>query len=240
MNKKVVRVNSQLINVYYVVDFDRCLADVDASYGILSNVVHNLGIISQRDLLKARTKVEAYGESFSVLQYIKNFKPDVDFSLIETEYKKQASIKRDSLLEPGAKEFIDYLQSSGAFFCIMSFGDKDWQTLKIYAAGFMGVPIQIVDSKYKGQVITTWRNKETQHFDIPARLFTDNQARFAKEVVLIDDKATAFESLPPNARGYHVNNPNKSYAFQAGVLPASVKVVKQIDDIIDLEKAKYS
>jgi hypothetical protein len=118
----------------------------------------------------------------------------------------------------------------------MSFGDKRWQTIKIHSSGIGSVPMTIVKSTNKSEYIRKWLNTSSGKFKIPKRFFADNVAKTSSEVVLIDDKISAFKNLTKEARGYYVSGSSSKYRTkQSDALPVGVKQVLHIDEIITYE-----
>ena len=176
---------------------------------------------------------ESAGISFSVLSYVKKNYPTADMDLIKKLYQEHAIAVGDGLLEHGAVEFINFLLSRQLDYCIMSYGEADWQNLKISATRLSGAPRLIVSSRVKGSYIASWQESQSQKYIIPKECFLDNQPREAKEVILIDDKIGAFSGLPTGARGYLV-----SPATLENGAPSNVEQVVQIDKIIDIENRR--
>lgn len=224
-----------MIDKFFVVDFDRCLGSVDKSFNLMIDIVKDLDIIDSRELSEARRKSEAKRKAFSVFGYIKEVKTNVDFDLIENEYIKRSKNNPIKLQEPGAARFIDCLKAQGEYFCIMSYGDPHWQSVKIAAAGFDGVPVVLIDIEQKSKVIAKWYNEKTSKFVIPSKYFIDKISRETDEVILIDDKQSAFDDLTDGIRGYWVENLDSPNAIWSGETHRSVQKISKIDEIIDLE-----
>ena len=226
----------QKINTFYVLDFDRCLGDIESSFDLLKEVVQELSVGSGDSLQSAREYIESSGGSFSALKHLAELNPDMDLNVVGKLFVKRAKLLRGNTLEPGAIELIEFLIATNRDFCIMSYGDKKWQMLKINAAGLGNVANIIVPSRHKSAYIAKWLNAKKQ-FIIPSDFFANNQPRLAAEVVLIDDKIMAFDRLPASARGYLVQGRAKKHeTSQLNCLLSSVKVVKKIDEIIEYEK----
>ena len=224
------------INTFYALDFDRCLGNVEATFNLLVDAAEDLPEIRKGSLQVARHDVEATGGSFSVFEYIKDVYPDVDIATIEDNFLKKAEAIANTLLEPGAIELINFLTSNHSEFCIMSYGDPRWQTLKIIASGLGEIPKIIVPDKKKGYFIANWKNSDNDGFIVPESGFKDNLSKEVSEVVLVDDKVSAFEGLPDNARGYLVQAwARKDEKTHINELPKNIAIVTQIDEIIDLE-----
>jgi hypothetical protein len=230
---------TETIKTFFVVDFDRCLGNIEGSFNILKEVVHDLGIVDRQIFKSMRLDFESNGLTFSALEQITKHYPSVNLGDIEKLYLERSKLESDKLLEPGAIDFIDFLKVSKSNFCIMSFGDKQWQTIKILGSGIGSVPTVIVDKSKKSDYIRKWQNKNDGKFQIPKQLFKDNIAKKANEVVLIDDKISAFLDLPTGARGYYVSGSSSRYINkQPDRLPASVRQVSHIDEIITCESLR--
>lgn len=229
----------QKIDKYFVVDFDRCIGNIDASFKILSEVAHELSIVDKQLFMSMRKEAELEGKPFSALKHLKETYPSVDLNKIKNMYLKQSLVKSNNLLEPGAKELIDYFYSTNQDFCIMSFGDKRWQSTKIIGAGITNVPIKIVSNRQKSNYIRKWQDLKSGKFIIPKEYFLDNKAKEVNEVILIDDKVTAFHNLPKGTRGYLVlgssTKVTKNLLYK---LNSQVKQIMRINEIIDEEFSK--
>jgi len=172
--------------------------------------------------------------SFSVLDYVKDNYPKANLDIIKKSYFKRAKLIKNSLLEPGAVEFLNFLRSSERDFCIMSYGEKSWQKLKIISTGIDDGPILIVSSHKKGSLIANWYDAPSRKYHIPKECFLDNKPRTANEIVLIDDKIGAFDNLPDNARGYLVAGLTNRAKLVRQV-PSRFKQVVHVDEIIAFE-----
>lgn len=225
------------IGTFYVLDFDRCLGNVDANFNLLKKVVHELSVIDELSFQSARDMSESRGVSFSAFEYIRNYSSEVDLDVIEEKFIHYALTVKASLLETGAAELIDYLKATNREFCIMSSGEERWQKIKIKAAGFGSVPSLIVSNNKKSNLISKWQSQDSSKFIIPSFCFSDQISKVANEIVLVDDKSTAFESLPVGSRGYLVYGStysnNKPHLF-CPVLQ-SVRQVAHVNEIIALE-----
>lgn len=228
----------EIIETFFVLDFDRCLGNVDAGIIMLGEVIDELCEGNSQLLQSARSRVEASGASFSAFEYMKEYHPDVDLDNIEAAYIKRSQKSPDVFLESGVNEFVEYLRSNNYKFCIMSYGDVRWQNLKIEAAGFGDIPRIIVPNKQKSLHISQWFDHESGKYIIPSDCFGDNFSKIVSEVVLVDDKAVAFEDMSLNSRGYLVGKNDNRDVGLSNDLPSSVKRVVRINEIIDLEKSR--
>jgi hypothetical protein len=194
-------------------------------------------IIDKKILQLAYEESATSGKSFSALEHIYSHNPTVDFDAVENEYIDKARKLTDHLVEPGAKDFIDFLKSTNRDFCIMSYGEKRWQNLKIMASGFGNNQRLVVPSSQKSLYISQWADSNGGPFIIPKEFFSDTKPRMAREVVLIDDKLAAFDGLPINSRGYLVQQAtSKDTSINLNYkLSLSVKCVSSLDEIIHKE-----
>ncbi len=226
----------QNIGTYFVVDFDRCIGNIDASFNLLNEVAHELMIVNKELFISMRKQAESEGKPFSAIEQLKKKYPSTNLDIIEKMYLKKASLLSSELLEPGARDFLDYLHFNKINFCIMSFGDERWQKVKIKGAGITKTPVIIVKRIDKSSHIREWLNPKSGKFLIPKKYFLDNKSKVASEIVLIDDKVKAFENLPLNVRGYIVLGSSSTQTkLQIDGLPSSIKKVDLINEIIDQE-----
>lgn len=224
------------INTFYALDFDRCLGVVDAFFDLFVDVVDNQNIVSSKDLRSARLKVESSGGSFDVFGYIDSLGLDFDISTIEAEFISLARKNSDKFLEPGSRKLIDFLQKNNQYFCILTYGNAKWQTLKIISAGLGEISRLIIPNNKKGQYISEWKNSDNNLFLLPADCFNDNMPRKAHEIVLVDDKVSSFDNLPSGAKGYLVKSDARPDSLSClNKLPKTVKVITTIDEVINFE-----
>jgi hypothetical protein len=220
------------IDTFYAIDFDRCLGDVDKGFELLERVLVEIDLDAANSLKDLRFKVESSGGSFSPYRFLKQL-DGTDWSSIRSRYLELSESMPTA--EDGAHYFIDYLKDSQKAFCIMSYGDLEWQMLKIEASGFADLPVLIVDSLEKSKIVKSWQHNNGQ-FAIPEDFFSDSKPRTAREVVLIDDKAAAFHDLPDEARGYWVNNSrSKKSTSESFELPERVVSIDGVHGIAAFE-----
>ncbi len=222
------------VDTFYAVDFDRCLGNVDACFGLLQEVITDLTDVDMSELMVARRHVEATGETFLVFDYLASITTPENGERIESEFIRRGQASAGSLLEPGARELIDWLTTAEKEFGIITHGEQRWQIAKIKAAGLGDMPRMIASHKNKAAFVASWQNDQGS-FDIAASVFNGDPVH-ADHVVLIDDRAVAFEGLPAQARGYWVVIDGDVKPFQEGSLPAHVTHIERISDIISYEK----
>lgn len=207
---------------------------------LTAEVVEKHTRIKSENFLSDYWSVKSKGGQFRVLEYLTERSPETNLDYIQAEVIKKAHKSPGSLLEAGAHEFVDYMEKSDRYFCIMTFGEPRWQTTKIIAAGLGRIQKLIVSDERKGMNIASWFDDFEKCFVLPKSCFLDNRVRKAREVVLIDDKVKAFHGLPKNARGYLLQDIARMYASEQGKVPSNVKRVNRLDDIIFHEESKRS
>jgi hypothetical protein len=223
------------IDTFFALDFDRCLGDYGASISLTRELIDELSVIDGQTFQSTHDETTANKMTFHVMDYLKENDPDINLSLFQSTYIERALLTPGSLLEPWADELIDFLHTVGHSFCILSFGDKSWQTTKINAAGLGDIIKVIIPNEYKGHHIAEWFDEQSGYFIVPKECFLDGIAKNAREVVLIDDKVKAFNGLHANARGYLLQDISRIYASPQGKIPSSVKRVTRLDEIIEHE-----
>lgn len=221
-----------VVERFWALDFDRCLARPSVLYDVFVDIVDQRGIVDPERLLYARRKNELSGGSFDAISYLfqEQLMSESIFTDIAEAFHAQISREASGVLEEGVAEFISYLKATDQPFGIVSYGNPRWQNLKIAACGFDGVPRMIVANKYKGRVISEWYQPNRAAFLLPRELMTDNVV--AHEVVLVDDKAAAFEGLPAQARGYWLQLSPSLLPSQRGDVPPRVTIARSYADII--------
>lgn len=222
--------------LFWALDFDRCLGGTPALYDLFVEVVEELGIASTVQLKGARKHIEKTGGSFNVLHYLyqNNLVDDELYRRLATAYRRRAKATTVSMLEPGAGVFLERLRNAGQPYGILSYGDDRWQRLKIAASGLDGVDAMITDEKRKGRLIAQWYDASRNVFHVPSGITTNHEIPY-DEVILVDDKAVAFEGLPPGARGYWLQSGRALLPSQQGSVPSNVGIVRSFQEIIDFE-----
>lgn len=225
-------------NVFWAIDFDRCIGNVDQLYGLLEAVVTEVTSLNVAQLELTRREVELSGGSFNVLSYLRDV-TKIDQALYEQvvqTFLERAHVIRQRLLEPGAEELFAYLDKCEIPYAIVSYGNPVWQRLKIQAAGYGALPTYITSYPEKGKLIAEWYSQLDNQFTVPQEV-TGQGALVVDEVVLVDDKAKAFDGLPLAARGYWVKSlSGVLLKSQQGNVPERVISVRGLGAIIETEK----
>lgn len=205
-------------------------------YDAFVDIIHRRGLVDAEHLLQARQESELSGGSFDVITYLFQaglITEDV-FPEIAEAFRKHAALGGDRALEKGVRKFLGFLEAAKQPFGIMSYGNPRWQNLKISACGLGDAPRMIVSNQYKGRAIASWYQPETAAFLVPADLYGSEVA--ARQIVLIDDKAAAFDGLHEQAVGYWLQLTVPLLPSQEGNVPAHTAVVRGYDEIIAAEQ----
>jgi hypothetical protein len=215
----------------WILDFDRCLGS-GVLYEHAEAALEQLSPLAKDRIVAMRAKVEGEGGSFDVISYLEQ-----DEASLRDEFLKvfegivsanDAQIYRNE----GATALLDYLRTENITYMIMTYGGVAWQEAKLKAAELDNLPYIVVDSKIKGDKISSWYQESDKMFFVP---FPDGSIRRSSSLCLVDDKTVAFTGLPEQARGYWLRSENMLKS-QQGEVPPSVAVVDSLHDIVRLER----
>lgn len=224
----------QQTETFYIIDFDRTLADSDKLLEVFIEVANEFFEIPREQIDRADADVKARGDSFDTASFVRDYLHDHGEGDKWNELEKRFIHQSRSLnmLLPGAAELLDHLRSTGERYGILTYGNPLWQHLKLAAAGFNHVNRIVMEYKEKGCFVASWQN-ETGDFELPQE-FGGGQA---KRIVMFDDKAVSFDGFPPEpSRGYQVVDPENVLPSQAGGVPANVV---QAPDLIAAKKLVF-
>ena len=207
-------------DVLYVIDLDRTLIDTDKVISLLVDSLNDSGI-DGKAFVKRLEKARLDEADLDAKKEIDKFGTDVweKFSdYFHAEANKQKVVYDD------ANNFLAKLDSLSRKYMILTYGvSKQWQELKISAAGFGRIKYVISNTRDKSRLIQGWLdNRNIYHppgFD----------SLKARNVILIDDRPASFVYLNKNLTGYLVDRKgthNKNHKF-----PSSIKIVKSFEEI---------
>lgn len=222
------------VEKFFILDFDRCLSDADVVFDLFEKIVAEQTDITKNDMINVREEVEQSGGSFSATGYVKERLLRLGmikkWELLVESYVVFA--QNYDTLAPGAQQLIDRLNYENLDFGILTYGDEEWQKIKLRASKFDDIPVIITDHKHKGYLLASWQRPDGK-FDIPKGLTTDGMPMIAKKLVFVDDKATSFEGFPAlNAIGFQVLPFDVTpVVSQLGSLPPNVARINSLVDI---------
>lgn len=215
---------------FYILDFDRTLADSDKLLEVFIQVSEEFLAIPRSVIEAADADVKKRGDSFDTAGFVRNYLIEHDRldqwdSLVKRFIHESRSL---DMLLPGANELTNLLDSRGDRYGILTYGNPLWQGLKLSAAGFNHVPHIVTTNKRKGALISTWQ-LDDESFAIPQEL----GGGVADLVVLIDDKAVSFADFPPlPSYGFHVLDLQNALPAQIGDIPDNVTAVTSLLDVV--------
>lgn len=217
-------------NEFYIVDFDRTLADSDKLLEVFIEVAEEYSAISREQIQKADQDVKLRGDSFDTASYVREQlnrlgKRD-DWPELEKRFIHESRSLNYSL--PGANELLGQLALKGYRHGILTYGDSLWQGLKLTAAGFNHVRHIITAQKEKSLLIQKWQQPDGS-FAIPH----DFGGGTADSVVMIDDKAVSFDGFPgAPSKGFWVVDKDNMLPSQQGTVPGNVVWYSDLNDIV--------
>lgn len=217
---------------FYVLDFDRTLADTDKLLDVFIQIANQYVDLPQKTVEAADANVKQTGDSFDTATYVRDYLREHNRAEAWERLERQfihESRALDMLL-PGAAELLETLESRDINYGILTYGNPPWQHLKLTAAGFNHVPRIVIVTKQKGVIMRSWQQPDGT-FRLP-REFGGGEA---SEIVLVDDKAVSFEGFPDiSARGYWVLDPARELLSQQGEVPATVQRLKALDELTSI------
>lgn len=220
-------------DIFYVIDFDRCLSDTDRLDGVFYHCVEKHQELDTNHLRQLREETENKGGSFDQITELQKILSPEQLNIFFEGFIKE-SLDHD-LLSYGASDFLRALDEKAISYGIVSYGHPDWQNVKIKASDLAVIPALIIDHPHKGEVIESWQQAD-KSFKIPATLTAPAVSINVKTVVLLDDKASAFGQLPLEARGYWIQSPTRSLLpSQDGTIPQNVSIAHGFDEVRSLE-----
>lgn len=218
-------------STFYIVDFDRTLADSDKLLEVFIEVTNQYIHLPLAQIEKIDADVKAKGDSFDTARFVRDHLADHDKLDVWDQLEKQFIHEARSLnmLLPGASELLDFLNEHSRAHGILTYGNPLWQHLKLAAAGFNHVPRIVTTNKHKGKLITSWQRGDVFH------LPPEFGSREVGRIVLVDDKAASFEGFPSEpSHGYHVLDLSRALPAQLGDTPQNVTHIATLPQVIHL------
>ncbi len=217
------------MNTFYLLDFDFTLFKTHAGSSIFIEELAKAYPDEAREIERRVAESLVTGVSFAIRDATVELVGELETHAIETQYIARA--RSENLLFDGVHEVMDYIETSGTRFGILTYGSVSGQTMKIHAAQLQHVPFMVTDHKKKGELIAGWWRED--HFIIPESLGGGE----ADEIVLVDDRLFSFEGLPDHARGYWVQTGPARYD-PVGDVPANVESADTLFEVIAAEKSR--
>jgi hypothetical protein len=221
-----------LIESFYILDFDRTLARTDDLRELYEGVIETLTPVTVAEIHKARDRIKS---SFDVARYVRE---QLEKELPEAEINETMSVVREmfikkarmqDFLEPYAKELLESLQMHSLPYGILTSGGKEWQQTKIEAARLAAIPHLIINTTKKGPLIASWQQPDGT-FLLPDEL-SGNTKMVAKLLIFLDDKTVSFQDIPLNVKGFRIISVTAKEPFEPELpLPPNVKEVNGLEE----------
>lgn len=218
------------LSTFYIIDFDRTLADSDKLLDVFIGVVSHYLELPLAEIEKADADVKARGDSFDTASYVRdqlNKQGEAErWSDLEKQFIHES--RALNMLLPGASELLQALTDGGYRYGILTYGNPLWQRLKLTAAGFNHIHRIILEQKEKGKLVSSWRQANGT-FHLPQEYGGGTVDR----IIMIDDKAVSFDGFPADpSHGYHVYNPHQYLRSQQGEVPPNVETSHSLADVL--------
>ena len=206
---------------FYIIDFDRTLADSDKLLEVFIEVSRQYIEIPASQIEAADRDVKSRGDSFDTAGYVRNHLIDAGEGDRWPDLEKQFIHESRALnyLLPGAAELLEWLPANGKRYGMLTYGNPLWQHLKLTACGFNHTRHIIMEQKEKGRLISSWQRPDGT-FHLPDAMGRGD----ADYIVMIDDKAASFVEFPGMpSHGFWVLNPEHELPSQQGTVPENVQ-----------------
>ncbi len=218
-------------DTFYVVDFDRTLADSDKLLDVFISIANYYTDISYEQIKKIDADIKIKGDSFDTARHVRDQLIDrgmlAQWHQLEKQYIHES--RSLNMLLPGAAQLLEFFTTTSRRYGILTYGNPLWQHLKLSASGFNHVPRIVTTQKKKGNYIASWQ-RDDKIFSLPDEFGGGEAAK----IVLIDDKAVSFDGIPGRpSRGYHVVNYDTALPAQRGEVPGNVTRVTSLYEVIE-------
>lgn len=219
-------------SVFYILDFDRTLADSDKLLEVFIEVAEEHSAISREQIEKADRDVKLRGDSFDTASYVRDHLVIADDGQSDEWDRMLKQFIHEcrslNMLLPGASDLLERLATRGDRYGILTYGNPLWQGIKLTAAGFNHVDHIVTDRKEKSLFIKKWQQADGS-FTIPHEFGGGTAA----SVVMIDDKAVSFDGFPGvPSKGYWVVDKGNMLPSQQGEVPENVDWYPGLPELI--------
>jgi hypothetical protein len=209
---------ARIVSQAVVIDFDRTIVDSDKCLGRLIAVANEFHVDTDPIVAKSKRVVDT-GGSFDPLKYVKAALTQEQMESFEYEF---IHAEGESLVYDDVMPFMQMLDDNAIPYAVLTHGvSKEWQELKIKASGYRG-PYRIIDHREKAKEIADLQAPDASY--LFSSLYehspqSDHEKIIANTICLIDDKAVAFNDLPPSCMGYLLVRGEKRQKSQQGKIP---------------------
>jgi len=208
----------------YVLDFDRTLADTNKLNDAFMKLIGDTHPTVSETLHQQMRAAEQSGASFVTLDAVRGLlSPEEYDSLLErfAMYQEESNYQL-----PGVEELLAYIRASGSDAQIVSYGDAAWQELKARASGLAEeLPFIVVSEPRKSAIVLGWKQ------DDGTFLAPGAPDAVYDEVIVVDDKAKAFEVWGSGLIGYWVRSSSELLPSQRGEVSDDVHKVHSLYEV---------
>jgi len=210
------------------------ITDMDGTLTNTEVVVENLGRAYDAQRLDPKpmfNMVKAYklrGQSYNAWSDVLGFN---NSNLTEAiKYSFLEACEEDPIVYDDSYPYLNFMEDRFISNLIMTNGYKDWQELKLEAAGLDQYPHLVIQDVSKGNVISSWRNSESGLFSPPEDIIEIS----TPSVLLTEDKLSGTAGYPDDCPGYLViRGADKANSIRIDELRPNIKVVRNFSEISD-------
>ena len=217
---------SELSDWLVVLDLDRTLLQDNAASAVLIQASKEVGV-DPSGWQQAEAATVAAGKSFLPFGYLAAMYPAPVLDALKQHFLVLAT--QAKLLYDDAWPLLTALDDRHIPTMILTYGENDFQRLKLEATQLHKYEYIISDIPHKGGLIAEWRRGEGY---LPPGWPDGSEAR---HVLLVDDKAIAFAGLPDDCRGAWLQRPDEPMLpSQLGEIPSTVTDIASLGDCLTL------
>lgn len=149
------------------------------------------------------------GQTTQIHDYLAGFSPR-ERSDVYQKFVDNSRRTAPSLLYSDVPHYLEVLSSAvDVRFLTMTFGPEEQQEAKLAASGLDEYPYVITDTASKAPIIGRWKHAETKLIVPSVSRSSKELSGAALQVILVDDKESAFEEGDTRVGGYVVKRPNE-------------------------------
>jgi len=229
--EKPMRIVSQAV----IIDFDRTMVDSDKCierlFAIAETFNNDKQVIDVQKIKAEMKKVEDTGGSFNPLKYVE---AALTIDQMKDFKDKFINAEGDPVAYADVTPFIQMLDDNAIPYAVLTHGvSKEWQELKIKASGYNG-PYKIIEHREKAKEIANLQSSEARYRF--SSLYENSpqgthENIIANTICLIDDKAVAFNGLPPSCIGYLLVRGEKRQKSQQGKIPWNTVPIRSLENL---------
>lgn len=228
----IISAKNNISDTFYLLDLDSTIVDSDKLLEQFITLARQYVDLSVEQMSRIDTDIKQAGESFDAASYVRS-RVVKGSSLTQWRQLKKQYVRETSASEvllPGAMELFEFLGSTGCHYGILTYGNPEWQHLKLSATALGDVPYLVTARREKGKLIASWQGADGV-FALPEEYGGERAA----SVCLVDDKAISFKGFPGRpSYGCHVVRPGELLPSQRGEVPLNVVRARSLYDVVEL------